>query len=74
MLIYGDSMTGTYAEGPIGSDFVSLAGLVLQDQYFSAMNFTNTSVIQTGSVGIFGLGFPFNRCAGRFSATLLVLM
>ncbi|KAF8125420.1 aspartic peptidase domain-containing protein [Boletus edulis] len=59
-LTYGDSKTGTYARGPIGSDFVSLAGLGLQGQYFSAINSTNTSVAQTGSAGIFGLGFPFN--------------
>ncbi|KAG8221443.1 aspartic peptidase domain-containing protein [Butyriboletus roseoflavus] len=59
-LLYGDSNTGTYAQGPIGSDSVSLAGLNLQSQYFSAINFTNTSVVQTGSGGILGLGFPFN--------------
>lgn len=70
-LAYGDSNTGTYAKGPIGSDFVSLAGLGLQDQFFSAINSTNTSVIQTGSAGIFGLGFPFNRCVDRFSKAIL---
>ncbi|KAG9309609.1 aspartic peptidase domain-containing protein [Chiua virens] len=59
-LIYGDSTTGTYAKGPIGSDSVSLAGLALQGQYFAAINSTNTSVVQTGAAGILGLGFPYN--------------
>jgi phytepsin len=60
-LVYGDSNTGTYARGIIGYDAVSLAGLTLQDQYFAAINDTNTSVVQTRCSGIFGLGFPFNR-------------
>ena len=66
MLTYGDSKTGTYAAGPVGSDFVSLAGVGLEGQYFSAINSTNTSVLQTDSAGIFGLGFPFNRCVVQF--------
>lgn len=32
-----------------------------QDQYFAAISNTNTSVLDTGSAGIFGLGFPVNR-------------
>jgi len=60
-LVYGDSQTGTHATGTIGYDVVSLAGFTLQDQYFAAINDTNTSVIQTGCSGIFGLGFPLNR-------------
>ncbi|KAG1851251.1 aspartic peptidase domain-containing protein, partial [Suillus tomentosus] len=59
-LVYGDSKTGTYARGMIGYDAVSLAGLTLQDQYFAAINDTNTSVAQTRCSGIFGLGFPLN--------------
>ncbi|KAG2034810.1 acid protease [Suillus americanus] len=59
-IVYGDSMTGTYARGIIGYDVVSLAGLTLQDQYFAAINDTNTSVVQTKCSGIFGLGFPLN--------------
>ncbi|KAG1731757.1 aspartic peptidase domain-containing protein [Suillus lakei] len=59
-LVYGDSQTGTYARGIIGYDAVSLAGLTLQDQYFAAINDTNTSVVQTRCSGIFGLGFPLN--------------
>jgi phytepsin len=42
-------------------DVVSLAGLQLQDQYLAAISETNTKVMQTGSAGIFGLGFPANR-------------
>lgn len=34
--------------------------LTLQDQYFAAINDTNTSVTDTGSTGIFRLGFPLN--------------
>ncbi|KIJ62345.1 hypothetical protein HYDPIDRAFT_94748 [Hydnomerulius pinastri MD-312] len=59
-LVYGDSLTGTHATGPIGCDLISLAGLGAQDQYFAAINDTNTSVVETGSAGIFGLGFPIN--------------
>lgn len=60
-LLYGDSLTGTHANGPIGQDTVALAGLSLSDQFFAAINSTNTSVLETGSAGIFGLGFPLNR-------------
>ncbi|KAF8885385.1 aspartic peptidase domain-containing protein [Gymnopilus junonius] len=59
-LLYGDSTTGTYADGKIGDDTISLAGVTLQNQYFSAINKTNTSLVETGSAGIFGLGFPIN--------------
>lgn len=40
---------------------MGVAGLRLQDQYIAAILETNTSVLQTGSAGIFGLGFPVNR-------------
>ena len=60
-LAYGDSQTGTYAQGPVGKDVAGVAGLQLQDQYIAAILETNTSVLQTGSAGIFGLGFPVNR-------------
>ncbi|KAF7970144.1 hypothetical protein HWV62_24920 [Athelia sp. TMB] len=59
-LYYGDSNTGTHAFGPIGKDTVSLSDLTLQNQYFAAINNTNTSVLQAGSAGIFGLGFAIN--------------
>ncbi|KAG6872207.1 hypothetical protein C0995_011970 [Termitomyces sp. Mi166 len=59
-LLYGDSQTGTHANGLIGDDTVNLAGLTLPKQFFAAINDTNTSVEDTGSAGIFGLGFPVN--------------
>ena len=60
-LEYGDSLTGTFAQGPIGMDVVDFAGLRLQDQYLAAISETNTNVVQSGSVGVLGLGFPVNR-------------
>jgi hypothetical protein len=60
-LEYGDSLTGTFAQGLVGMDVVGFAGLRLQDQYLAAISETNTKVMQTGSSGIFGLGFPVNR-------------
>jgi hypothetical protein len=60
-LNYGDSNTGTHANGLIGKDTVGFAGLTLPNQYFAAINNTNTTVLETGSAGIFGLGFPINR-------------
>jgi Eukaryotic aspartyl protease len=60
-LLYGDSRTGTHAFGLMGKDKVGIAGFMLPDQYFAAINNTNTSVEETGSAGIFGLGFPVNR-------------
>ncbi|EDR10123.1 uncharacterized protein LACBIDRAFT_318129 [Laccaria bicolor S238N-H82] len=57
-LWYGDSNTITHASGKIGKDTVTLAGLTLQDQYFIAVNRTNVTLGETGSSGIFGLGFP----------------
>jgi Eukaryotic aspartyl protease len=60
-LAYGDSLTGTYAQGPVGEDIAGVANLQLQDQFLAAILETNTSVLQTGTAGIFGLGFPINR-------------
>ena len=68
-LLYGDSLTGTHAYGLIGTDDVGIASFMLRDQYFAAINDTNTSVEETGSAGIFGLGFPTNRC--WFAALLM---
>ncbi|PPQ80138.1 LOW QUALITY PROTEIN: hypothetical protein CVT25_001437 [Psilocybe cyanescens] len=59
-LLYGDSTTGTFAQGAIGDDIVGLAGLKLENQFFAAINKTNTSIAEAGSAGIFGLGFPVN--------------
>jgi hypothetical protein len=66
-LEYGDSLTGTFAQGPVGQDLAGIAGFHLQDQYLAAISETNTGVLQRGSAGIFGLGFPVNRCASDFS-------
>ncbi|KAI0697932.1 aspartic peptidase domain-containing protein [Cerioporus squamosus] len=57
-LLYGDSRTGTHARGPIGTDTVGVAGLSAPMQCFAAIVDTNTTVLETGSVGILGLGFP----------------
>lgn len=61
-LYYGDSRTGTHAFGTIGQDNVELAGLSLEDHYIASIHDTNTSVLDTSATGIFGLGFPVNRC------------
>jgi Eukaryotic aspartyl protease len=60
-LFYGDSTTGTFASGEIGKDIVGVAGLSIENQFFAAINNTNTTVLQTGSAGILGMGFPVNR-------------
>ncbi|KAL6302937.1 aspartic peptidase domain-containing protein [Sparassis latifolia] len=57
-LLYGDSRTGTHASGPIGTDVTGVAGLSVSGQCFAAIADTNTTVLGTGSAGIFGLGFP----------------
>ena len=61
-ILYGDSSHGTFATGQIGLDRVDLAGITLQNQSFAAVNRTNTSVTDFGAAGIFGIGFPINRC------------
>jgi hypothetical protein len=58
---YGDSQTGTFARGVIGNDSVDLAGMTMHNQYFAAVNTTNTSVMDVNAAGILGLGFPVNR-------------
>ena len=60
-LLYGDSRTGTRAAGPVGRDRAGVAGLTVADQYLAAIIDTNTTVLETGSAGIFGLGFPAIR-------------
>ncbi|KAH9896464.1 acid protease [Cubamyces lactineus] len=57
-LLYGDSRTGTHATGMIGTDTVSIAEMSVPGQYFAAVVDTNTTVLETGSAGILGLGFP----------------
>jgi Eukaryotic aspartyl protease len=60
-LSYGDSRTGTYAQGPVGLDTAGIANFWVRDQFLAAILETNTSVLQTDTAGIFGLGFPINR-------------
>ena len=62
-LLYGDSFTGTHANGVIGKDTVRVAWVTIPNQYFAAISDTNSRVLQTGLAGTFGLGFPVNRCA-----------
>ncbi|KAJ6482629.1 aspartic peptidase domain-containing protein [Mycena sanguinolenta] len=59
-LQYGDSHTGTHASGLIGTDEIVFAGISVPNQYFAAIDNTNTTVLRTGSAGIFGLGFALN--------------
>ncbi|KAF5354296.1 hypothetical protein D9756_006986 [Leucocoprinus leucothites] len=59
-LLYGDSGTGTYAYGVIGSGDVGLAEIRVPGQQFALINRTNAGVAESGSSGIFGLGFPIN--------------
>ncbi|KAJ7638234.1 aspartic peptidase domain-containing protein, partial [Roridomyces roridus] len=59
-LTYGDSLTGTFASGIAGTDNVTFAGVRIHNQYFGAINATNTNVIESGCAGILGLGFALN--------------
>jgi hypothetical protein len=65
VLHYGDSRTGTHAFGVVGQDEVSFAGFTLDDQHFAAINDTDTNVLEMGSTGILGLGFPLNSIVSR---------
>ncbi|KLO16728.1 acid protease [Schizopora paradoxa] len=57
-LVYGDSTTGTYASGVVGTDSVKLAGIGLDGQVFLAVNDTNNVSVENGAAGVLGLGFP----------------
>jgi len=57
-LSYGDSLTGTHANGPVAQDIVAIAGLSMPRQPFAAISDTNNSGLTYGASGIFGLGFP----------------
>jgi hypothetical protein len=61
-LSYGDSFTGTFADGPVAQDVANLAGLSLSQQPFAAISNTNNTSVMQGASGIFGLGFPSGRC------------
>jgi len=74
-LLYGDSLSGSHASGIIGTSAVSFAGISVPNQYFAAINNTNTNVLETGCAGIFGLGFALNSViwnevfASKFTAS-----
>jgi hypothetical protein len=61
-LLYGDSSSGTFADGVVGVDTATVAGIAMTDQAFGVISDTNNSVIQHDTSGIFGLGFPSGRC------------
>lgn len=60
-LVFGDSVTGTHASGPVGRDTVTLAGLVMEEQPLAAVNDTDNSAVVSGGSGILGLGFFSQR-------------
>ncbi|TFY83839.1 hypothetical protein EWM64_g166 [Hericium alpestre] len=57
-LQYGDSLTGTHANGPVAQNTATIAGLSMPEQPFGAISDTNNTSIINGGDGIFGLGFP----------------
>lgn len=68
---YGDSTTGTFASGPVGKDVATIAGISILDQEFAAINDTTNPTVEFGAAGIFGLGFPGERCRTLFPLTSL---
>lgn len=60
-LLYGDSLTGTHASGPVAQDVGAIAGLSMAQQAFAAISDTNSTAVIQGTNGIFGLGFPSAR-------------
>jgi Eukaryotic aspartyl protease len=61
-LLYGDSLTGTHANGPVALDVAAIAGLSVSQQTFAAISDTNNTSVMQGANGILGLGFPSGRC------------
>ncbi|KAF9525499.1 aspartic peptidase domain-containing protein [Crepidotus variabilis] len=55
---YGDSTTGTSANGTVGHDTASIAGISILDQPFGVVDATDNLVVSSGLSGIIGLGFP----------------
>jgi len=60
-LQYGDSTSGTYANGPVAQDVAAIAGLSMSQQIFAAISDTNSTAVTAGTNGIIGLGFPSTR-------------
>ena len=57
-LLHGDSLTGTYASGPLAQDVAAVAGLSMPQQAFAAISDTNHTGVMYGLNGNFGLEFP----------------
>ncbi|KAK7047190.1 hypothetical protein VNI00_006856 [Paramarasmius palmivorus] len=55
---YGDSLTGTSAQGLVAFDTATVAGIAITNQPFAAVSATTNTVVQFGASGIFGLSFP----------------
>jgi hypothetical protein len=72
-LLYGDSLTGTHASGPVAQDVVAVAGLSMPQQAFAAISDTNNPGVIYGLNGIFGLGFPSGRCVLNISSLVIRL-
>jgi len=60
-LRYGDSTSGTYANGTVAQDVAAIAGLSMSQQTFVAVSDTNNTAVWAGTNGIIGLGFPSTR-------------
>jgi len=70
-LLYGDSLTGTHASGPLAQDVAAVAGLSTPQQAFAAISDTNNIGVMYGLNGIFGLGFPSARCVLEISSFVI---
>ena len=70
-LLYGDSLTGTHASGPLARDVAAVAGLSMPQQAFAAVSDTNNIGVIYGLNGIFGLGFPSARCVLETSSFVI---
>ncbi|KAF9483409.1 acid protease [Pholiota conissans] len=55
---YGDSKTGTFAQGTIGFDTATISNISMVHQPFALIDDTSNLIVQFGATGIFGLGFP----------------
>jgi len=64
---YGDSKTGTFASGPVGTDVVAIAGVAISQQPFVSVTNTTNLLVKQGASGILGLGFPSGRCIRLYS-------
>lgn len=54
----------------VGMEETWIDPAIEQNQFFAAIDYTNTSVLETGAAGLFGLGFPISRCILNVVASL----